>query len=212
MKNCCIFYRSNDFIGDAIVECQKIRNPKSEWSHVGFVGPDGLHYESTVSLSIVKKKIKIFKKEIEVPTLRYIYGIKITKAEDRIFEALDDKHISKIGIQTEFNLPDEVWLKMTEYAYKNRNLQYGGFELFGTLYTLLKWKATSDPKKREEILKERNPFDSPKAVYCIAFVADAFAYAGVSYLPKGINSSISIVDDGWNTPIPHTKNYLKVSI
>jgi len=212
-KRGCIFFQGKGFISQAIIEAQNIRwSGKSQWSHIGFV-KDGIFYESTVKVGIVKERKKLFSvfgKDVyaTVPKVKFVYGIYISDVGKRLKNW--QKENFQIGFQSDFDLPNSVWETMKKYTeeLKRKKVKYGGKELFGTLWVLMKWKLTKDPKKRVEILKKKNPFDTSD-VYCIAFVNDAFKAAGINYIDPSIDSSVSTVDDGWYTKLKHRKTIVK---
>jgi len=201
-----IFFKDDGFIGDAICAAQNIYwheyGKESQWSHIGFVGSDGMFYESTVRKGFKTKVKRVFGIKFKYKVPAYIYGVTSMPAEKRLKKWW--KHYEQIGIQYDFKtVSDEDWDLITKYAQyliKNKT-KYGGFELFGTLVALIEWRLTSDPKKKAEILKKDNPVNTEN-VYCIATVADCFLKgAAIHYIDPGINSSISTVDHGWWTPL-----------
>jgi len=199
-KKGMVFFKDKGFIGNAIIESQNIRwNGKSQWSHIGFFYNEKF-YESTVKFKITKERKKFLFFHINIPKLQYVYGIYITDIAKRFKNWR--KSYSKLGIQYNFNFSERIWKKAIEKAeqMKKNHIKYGGLELFGTLSQLIKWKMTKDPEKREKILQEKNPFNT-SSVYCIAFVADCFS--SVKYID--VESSISTVDDGWFTKLPHSE-------
>lgn len=122
-----------------------------------FFGTDGKFYESTVKFSWKK----------------LVYRIRVSKPQKILKEII--KNDEKIGFKFEFeNISDEDWEAITTKGkeLKSKKVTYGGLELVGTLITILRWKLTRNPNKRRRILREHNPFDNSKSMYCIAFVAD----------------------------------------
>jgi len=213
LKPCTIvFFKGRGFISKAIIEAQHIYvkerfKKSSQWSHIGFVGIDGKFYESTVKVSIKwQKKIlfKIFGKEvsIKVPKINYVYGIYITDVEKR-FKNIE-KTDEKLGFQYDIqDLTLKDWEEITNYGkfLKEKNIKYGGKELFGTLITLIKWKITKNEKKRKQLLKEKNPFDTSD-VYCVAFVSDCIKEGSKrNYTDPSINHSVLTVDEPWHNPL-----------
>lgn len=183
MINACLYLRGKGFISEAILAAQSIYTEQrfgksSEWSHIIFIGSDGRYYESTVE--IVWRRGHI------------VYGVRsigrnkvnklISKAERCECQKLDITH--------------EQWEEVTRYARlsEEKGTLYGGFELFGTLWTIIRWRLAGK-KKRAEILKEKNPFESHNT-YCIAFVSECFLRAGMNYTDPNIDPSNLTVDEG----------------
>ncbi len=192
-----MYEKGKGFISNAIIESQNIvwdeYGKKSEWSHIGFFGTDGKFYESTVKFGW--KKI--------------LYGIRVSKPSKILKEIM--KHDEKIGFQVKFEtISDEDWEAITAKGkeLKKKKVKYGGIELVGTLITILRWKLTRNPDKRRRIMRERNPFDSKKSMYCIAFVADCIEKAEVDYVDVG--HSVSTVDHGWFTKLKHEQNKIEI--
>ena len=192
-----MFEKGKGFIGSAIIESQNIvwseQDKKSQWSHIGFFGTDGKFYESTVKFSWKK----------------LTYGIRVSKPKKILKEII--KHDEKIGFQTVFeNISDEDWEAITAKGkeLKKKKVKYGGVELVGTLITILRWKLARNPDKRRRILREHNPFDSTKSMYCIAFVADCIEKANVNYVD--VEHSVSTVDHGWFTELKHENKKIKI--
>jgi len=196
LPNRVIFFNpiNSDFISNLIIEAQKIRNPSSRFSHIGFIGDDGLFYESTVTFSLLK--------------FSWHDGIKITSIDKRFKNLKDD--YDEIGIQSVV-ITNEQWKAITKNGQtkEKEKLHYAFFELIGTLITLVRWKLTINPDKKKAILREKNPFDT-NAVYCIAFVADCFKEAGLNYISSDIDTSETIVDDGWDTTLIHSNELVLV--
>lgn len=193
-----IYFNDDEFIDEAIMYCQSIYTKekygvKSKWSHIGFLGSDNKFYESTVEFSWTK----------------IVYGIKISSCKKLIKKI---KRCKKIGIQYDLDLAEDEWKEMQDYGklLKKRKVKYGGIELFGTLWTILKWKVVSK-KKRKEILKKENPFNS-EAVYCCAFVSDAIMKTtNKNFISPKIDASISVVDEGWiNCYLENKKRIIKI--
>ncbi|MEA2095296.1 MAG: hypothetical protein U9P73_01200 [Candidatus Cloacimonadota bacterium] len=192
-----MFEKGKGFISTAILESQNIvwqeEGKRSQWSHIGFVGTDGKFYESTVKFGW--KKI--------------LYGIRVSKPKKILKEII--KHDDRIGFQFEFeNISDEDWIGITAKGkeLKRKKVAYGGVELIGTLITILRWKLTRNPDKRKRIMREHNPFDKSKSMYCIAFVADCIEKANVDYV--NVEHSVSTVDHGWFTKLKHENKKIKL--
>lgn len=192
-----MFEKGKGFISNAIIESQNIvwdeQGKKSQWSHIGFFGTDGKFYESTVKFGW--KKI--------------LYGIRVSKPKKILKEIL--KNDEKIGFQTTFDkISDVDWEAITAKGkeLKKKKVKYGGVELVGTLITILRWKLSKNPDKRRRIMREHNPFDSSKSMYCIAFVADCIEKANVNYVD--VTHSVSTVDHGWFTKLKHKSNIIDV--
>ena len=192
-----MFEKGKGFIENAILESQNIvwqeEGKISQWSHIGFFGTDGKFYESTVKFSWKK----------------LIYGIRVSKPKKILKEIL--KNDEKIGFQFEFeNISDENWEAITAKGkeLKKNKVTYGGLELVGTLITILRWKLTRNPDKRRRILREHNPFDNSKSMYCIAFVADCIEKANVNYVE--VQHSVSTVDHGWFTKLKHENKKIEI--
>ena len=192
-----MFEKGKGFIENAILESQNIfwdeHGKKSQWSHIGFFGTDGKFYESTVKFSWKK----------------LTYGIRVSKPKKILKEII--KNDEKIGFQFEFeNISDEDWEAITTKGkeLKKKKVTYGGLELVGTLITILRWKLTRNPDKRRRILREHNPFDNSKSMYCIAFVADCIEKANVDYVE--VQHSVSTVDHGWFTKLKHENKKIEI--
>ncbi len=192
-----MFEKGKGFIENAILESQNIywsdEGKISQWSHIGFFGIDGKFYESTVKFSWKK----------------LVYGIRVSKPPKILKEIL--KNDGKIGFQFEFeNMSDEDWEAITTKGkeLKKKKVTYGGLELVGTLITILRWKLTRNPDKRRRILREHNPFDNSKSMYCIAFVADCIEKANVNYVD--VEHSVSTVDHGWFTKLKHENKKIEI--
>ena len=192
-----MFEKGKGFIENAILESQNIywseEGKRSQWSHIGFFGTDGKFYESTVKFSW--KKI--------------LYGIRVSKPKKILKEII--KNDEKIGFQFEFeNISDEDWEAITTKGkeLKKKKVTYGGLELVGTLITILRWKLSRNPDKRRRILREHNPFDNSKSMYCIAFVADCIEKANVNYVD--VEHSVSTVDHGWFTNLKHENKKIEI--
>jgi len=192
-----MFEKGKGFISQAILESQNIvwkeAGKHSQWSHIGFFGTDGKFYESTVKFGW--KKI--------------LYGIRVSKPEKILKEIV--KHDEEIGFQDKFeNISDEGWETITQKGkeLKRKKVKYGGLELVGTLITILRWKLTRNPDKRRRILREHNPFDESRSMYCIAFVADCIEKANVNYVD--VEHSVSTVDHGWFTKLKHENKKIAI--
>jgi len=194
-----IYFLGDDFTDEAIIYFQNIYTKekygkKSQWSHIGFLGEDGKFYESTVIFSWFK----------------FCYGIKISSM--KYLKKKISKSV-KIGVQYDIDLADNEWMKMQEYGreLKKDKIKYGGMELFGTLWTILKWKLSSK-KERKRILKKENPLNSSD-VYCCAFVSDAIRETTDKYfIDPDIHASVSVVDEGWiNCFLSHKKKVIKIT-
>ncbi|NQT65935.1 MAG: hypothetical protein HQ554_07120 [FCB group bacterium] len=192
-----MFEKGKGFISNAIIESQNIiwqaEGKRSQWSHIGFFGTDGKFYESTVKFSW--KKI--------------LYGIRVSKPKKILKEII--KNDDRIGFQFGFkNISDKDWEAITTKGkeLKKKKVTYGGVELVGTLVTILRWKLTRNPDKRRRILREHNPFDNSKSMYCIAFVADCIEKANVDYVE--VQHSVSTVDHGWFTKLKHENKKIKI--
>lgn len=178
-----IFLQGNGFIEQGILACQNLYVKKkfgvnSQWSHVGIIVDDGLYYDSTISFH----------------GYSYTQGI---RAGDplKIFSEKGLKDYNKIGFQYDFDLTNKDWRIITKSCQeaKQNKLNYGTLELFGTLFALLCWQFARTDKARKKILKTRNIFDSPRDVYCCAFVNDRIESCGKNYIDP--ESSISTVDE-----------------
>ncbi len=192
-----LFEKGKDFISNAIIEAQNIfweeQGKKSQWSHIGFFGSDGKFYESTVKFTWGK----------------LVYGIRVSKPKKILKEVF--KNDEKIGIQLNLGeISNEDWDKITEEGkkLKKQKCTYGGLELVGTLFTIMRWKFTRDPEKRKKLLQEHNPFNDVKSMYCIAFVADCIEKASVEYV--NVEHSISTVDHGWFTELKHDSKKFEI--
>ena len=208
-----IYLRGEGFISDAIIEAQNIYweefGKQSQFSHVAIRLDDGNIYESTVMLNTIKKRKTInilgWQKTISYPIIQFVYNVCATPL-DKYLKRLQKNHYEKVAIHTNFTeISNTQWLRVLEAAQKlhKEHYKYGGLELFGTLFTLIKWKLTKDPQKRKELFARRNPFDDPKSVYCIAFVADIMKAANIPYTPKNIHTSQLTVDHGYYTKLKH---------
>jgi hypothetical protein len=202
-NNSVIFFRNRGWLGDAIIAAQdiywKTEGKKSKWSHIGFVGPDGIFRESTVKLQWVPTGKKFL--GINLKKLKYVYGIHRTELTERMNNWKED--YEEIGMQSDFKFKEQVWQEMADIGddMYDRGYDYGGTELLGTLWTILKYKFTRNAEKRRNMLLERNPLDKIDDMYCIAFVARCFLRAGKQYI--NVHPSVSTVDAGWFTRMTH---------
>ena len=207
-KNAVIFFRGKGFISEAILACQSLYteehyNHKSKWSHVGFIGSDGRFYESTVEWgtrivygvrSISRRKLMKEIKEAEKIGVQsgFVFFPLLLDPPHRFGDLYNKTYIMRTNFQ---------WMEMTNYAKEliKRRVKYGFFELFGTLWTILRWKFAGE-EERKRILADNNPFDS-NDVYCISFVSDCFKngspLGSIDYTPPAIATSNLTVDDGW---------------
>ena len=186
-----ILTRAKGFISAAICKCQDIYTQKkynkpSLFSHIVLIGEDGICYESTVEFNWKKFKL--------------VYGMKASDPK-KTYSLKKLKDYEVICFQKRFDvLKKKQWTQITEYAKKcvRDKVKYGGLELFGTLWTLIKWRfylAVGMNKSADKLLEKKNPFDDTENVYCIAFVSDAIASTGKKYIK--INSSVATVDEGY---------------
>jgi len=192
-----MFEKGKGFISTAIIESQNIvwqvEGKRSQWSHIGFFGTDGKFYESTVKFSWKK----------------LLYGIRVSKPKKILKEII--KNDDRIGFQFGFkNISDKDWEAITAKGkeLKKKKVTYGGVELVGTLITILRWKLSRNPDKRRRILREHNPFDNSKSMYCIAFVADCIEKANVNYVD--VEHSVSTVDHGWFSKLKHENKKIDI--
>jgi len=214
LKHTIVYTKAKSFIGDAVTACQDIywkkNGKKSKFSHTGFVGSDGLFYESIITMKVINAPLKIWKWTPNIPQLKYTSGVKISKLWKRYKNI--DKEYDTVGLQIGIKISDKSWELATAFAktLANAKYRYGTLELIGTLWTLLKWKYYNRTKKytkAKALLKKDNPLDKKSAGYCIAFVAECLRAAGVKYLD--INPSVATVDHGWHSKIKHTKRMIK---
>jgi len=205
----CVFFRDDGFISDAVIECQNIYwDGTSQYSHIGFIGSDKKFYESTVSIKTINIEKKFLGIKLKIPQLKFVYGIKVSSLDDRLNDWCKYK---RFGVQNLPTITSEQWRDITAIGQKmyEQHFKYGGFELFGTLWTLIKWKLTRDPEKRKKILIANNPCDDPKAIYCIAFVATCITNStGLDYV-SGVSIEQSTVDHGVATNLVQIFNEYK---
>lgn len=178
-----VFFRDKGVIGKLICGAQSIYTKhefgvKSLWSHIGIIIGD-YFYESTVKFNKKKK----------------IYGCVKRTLKERFDHKSLKKHYSVLGFQQNLPLSSENWeLIFDKVNYLiNNDIKYGGQELFGTLFRILRWRFAKKSKK-EALLQKANKFDSSN-VYCVAFVADAIEACGKEYID--VHHSISTVDEAW---------------
>lgn len=210
-KRSIIYLKGKGFISEAILAAQDIYwkeyGKKSNFSHVAIRLDDGYIYESTVKLNFIEKekeiKIGNITKKVKYPVIQFVYNVYRSTLEEYL-ATLTSNNYEKVVIHTNFQqISDNQWeiiLNKAKELY-DKKYKYGGLELFGTLFTLIRWKLTKDPEKRKEILSQRNPFDDKQAVYCIAFVADLMKAANVPYTPDYIDTSVLTVDHGYYTSL-----------
>ena len=197
-----VIYTCGDgFISKGITKAQDIYwsefGKKSQWSHATLCGIDGFVYESTVEIKFVKAPMKIFKWKINVPQLKYVFGIK-RSTQEKYYKTLKKEKI--VGIQYNFlDIDDDQWKNITNKAIYLLSIKakYGLAELAGTLKTYVQWKFTKDEKKREKLLAEKNPFDNNHAMYCVALVEECMEAGGVEYADPDIDNELLTVDHGW---------------
>lgn len=193
-KLICIYFYEKGFIGDSILACQDIYwnefGINSRFSHVGFMGTDNFFYESTVDFNLKNT----------------IYGIYSESVESRIKKWYK---YDKLAVQVFPTININQWDVLTASAKKNvGKIEYGGLELFGTLWTLIRWKLTFDKEKKKRILMEKNIFDSTKAQYCVSFVVDEMEKNLNIELCPGTENSVLTVDHLWNTNAIKTDRFI----
>jgi len=183
-----IFFKGKDYISKLIIESENIfwKNQSTypdyknaQWSHVGLL-IGNFFYESTVD---VDRKL--------------VYGVQRVLIDKR-FSEKELKNVSQIGVIQNLNISKQQIVDIRNYCEKSiGKITYGGVELFGTLLALWLWKI-SPTSIKEKILRNKNPFDDPKSMYCVAFVIEALKN-GLGFYPlrKFVEPSISTVDHLW---------------